>query len=96
MSSNRARSLADLPPVRYADATSTKVEIIAVGDECGIILPDDLLARMQINVGDELFAVPTHEGFKLVPAQRGLARLFQIARYIMLRRKSALNALAKY
>lgn len=44
---------------------STALQIIQVGDEAGVILPDDVIARWGLRVGDEVPLIPSGDGIAL-------------------------------
>jgi hypothetical protein len=41
------------------------LELIEVGDEIGMIFPEELCARLQVGVGDDVHLTPTTKGFSL-------------------------------
>ena len=41
------------------------LELVEVGDEIGMIFPEELCARLQISLGDEVHLTPTARGFSL-------------------------------
>ena len=42
-----------------------KLRITTVGNSAGVILPKELLARLRLEKGDELYVVETPDGFRL-------------------------------
>ena len=46
---------------------TAKVEIIAIGDDLGIILPDEALQHLGVQPGDTLSVVKVAGGFELKP-----------------------------
>lgn len=53
------------------------LELIEVGDGLGIIFPDDLLASLQIGVGDDVHLTPTENGFSLYSSRSDSKFFFQ-------------------
>ena len=41
------------------------IELLEIGDSFGFILPDEMLQRLKIGVGDTLFLAQTAQGFNL-------------------------------
>lgn len=41
------------------------LEVIEVGDSLGVVLPEDLLARLKLGDGDTLYLTETAHGFRL-------------------------------
>ena len=72
------------------------VEIKKIGNSSGIILPKDVLARMQISVGDTLYATLTPDGgFRLTRYDPDFEKAMEVARRGMKRYHNALAELAK-
>ena len=54
----------------YGDAIMRKdgmkaLELVEVGNEIGMIFPEELCARLQVSLGDEVLLTPTTCGFSL-------------------------------
>ena len=43
-----------------------RLEVIAVGDECGVLLPKETLARLGLKLGDEVQLTETGHGSVLI------------------------------
>ena len=41
------------------------LKITAIGNSAGVILPKELLARLRVEKGDELYALETPDGIRL-------------------------------
>ena len=39
--------------------------LISIGDSVGMILPDEILSRLNVSVGDNLYVTQTHDGIEL-------------------------------
>jgi putative addiction module antidote len=73
-----------------------KIEIKKIGNSTGVILPKELLARLQLKQGDWLFVTELPEGgVKLVPRDPSFERGMEIARKAMRTYRNALRELAK-
>ena len=74
---------------------NTSVKITKIGNSAGIILPKELLAHLDAQVGEVLTIAKTPTGFELRPADSDFDSQMAIARDVMARRKRALRELAK-
>jgi len=72
-----------------------KLKITAIGNSAGVILPKELLARLRLEKGDELFALETPDGIKLTTYDPTLAEQMEVAERIMRERRSLLHKLAQ-
>jgi putative addiction module antidote len=73
-----------------------KIEIKRIGNSAGLILPKELLAKLQLKQGDWLFVTELAEGgFKLAPHDPNFERGMEIARKAMGTYRNALRELAK-
>jgi len=71
------------------------LKITKVGNSAGVVLPKELLARLNAQVGDTLSVVFTPRGFELSAAEPDFDAQMAAAREVMARRKRALRELAK-
>lgn len=72
-----------------------KLKVTAIGNSAGVILPKELLARLRVEKGDELFAVETPAGITLTPYDPARAAQMEIAERIMREDRNVLHKLAK-
>jgi putative addiction module antidote len=73
-----------------------KIEIKKIGNSTGVILPKELLARLQLKQGDVLFVTELPEGgLKLVPRDPTFEKGMEVARKAMRTYRNALRELAK-
>lgn len=72
-----------------------KLKITAIGNSAGVILPKELLARLRLEKGDELFALETPDGIKLTVFDPELAAQMEVAEKIMRERRALLHKLAQ-
>ena len=72
-----------------------KLRITTVGNSAGIILPKELLARLRLQKGDELFALETPDGIKLTAFDPALAEQMEVAEQIMREDRAVLRKLAQ-
>jgi putative addiction module antidote len=71
-----------------------KIKITTVGNSAGIILPKELLARLRLDKGDELFATELPDGIKLSPFDPDVAEQMKVAERIMRKDRNVLRKLA--
>lgn len=71
-----------------------KLKITAIGNSAGVILPKDLLARLRVEKGDELFVTETPDGIKLMPHDPKFAAQMEVAEKIMRKNRDLLRRLA--
>lgn len=72
------------------------VEIKKIGNSSGVILSKDMMAKMNVSVGDTLYATLTPDGgFRLTPHDPDFERAMEVARRGMKRYHNALAELAK-
>jgi putative addiction module antidote len=72
-----------------------KLKITAIGNSAGVILPKELLARLRVEKGDELYAVETPDGVRLTTYDPVFAAQMEVAEQIMRDRRDLLRKLAE-
>ena len=72
-----------------------KLKITTIGNSAGVILPRDLLARLRLQKGDELYALETPDGIKLTVFDPTLAEQMEVAAQVMRERRTLLRKLAE-
>lgn len=71
------------------------VKLTAVGNSTGVIIPKEVLARLRVERGDELFIVETPNGIELRKSDPAFEEQMAAMRHIMRKRRAALRELAK-
>ncbi len=71
------------------------VKLIPIGNSTGVILPKDVLARLRVGVGDELFLTESPTGFNVTASNPEFARKMALAETIMREDRDILSVLAK-
>ena len=79
----------------YNIRMNMSVKITKIGNSAGIVLPKELLAHLDAQVGEVLTIAKTPTGFELRPADNDFDTQMAAAREVMARRKRALRELAK-
>jgi len=72
-----------------------KLKITTIGNSAGVILPRELLARLRLEKGDELFVLETPDGIRLTTYDPTLARQMEVAEEVMRKRRTLLHKLAQ-
>jgi putative addiction module antidote len=79
-----------------AEIENAALQICKIGDSAGLILPGELLSRLNLKEGDALYPVPQPDGsFLLTPHKPKHARAMEIARKMMHEYRDTFTALAK-
>jgi len=83
-------------PVRDAEVQGTVLRIKKIGNSVGLILPKELLARLKLSEGDQLYIVEqTERGIKLSPYDPKHAEAMDIARRSFRKYADTYKALAE-
>ena len=72
-----------------------KLKITTIGNSAGVILPRELLARLRLEKGDELFAIETADGIRLSQYDPELAAQMEVAEKVMREDRHVLHKLAQ-
>jgi putative addiction module antidote len=73
----------------------TVLKLKAVGNSTGVILPKEVLTKLQVEKGDDLYVVETPDGITLTPYDPEFEHQMEAARKIMKKRRTVLRELAK-
>jgi len=72
------------------------LKLIPIGNSTGMILPKDMLARLHVDKGDQLYLTEAPDGsYRLTPFDPDFARQMELAEGIMREDREILRALAK-
>ena len=69
-------------------------KIISIGNSAGIILPKDVLARLNVQKGDSLYLNETPAGFQLSPYDEEFGAKMEVAESVIRRYRDAFKKLA--
>ncbi|MCA0394094.1 MAG: AbrB/MazE/SpoVT family DNA-binding domain-containing protein [Proteobacteria bacterium] len=72
-----------------------KLKITTIGNSAGVILPKELLARLRLGKGDELYALETPDGIKLTAHDPTFAAQMEVAEKVMREDRQVLHKLAQ-
>ena len=87
--------IAQLGQSRYNIRMNTEIKIRKIGNSAGVVLPKDLLAHLDVEVGETLSVSKTPHGIELSVRDPEFDAQMAAAREVMARRKHALRELAK-
>ena len=73
----------------------TKLKITAFGTSAGVTLPDALMARLGVGIGDVLKVRETAAGIELLPCSREFEAQMAVAEEVMAENYELLSKLAK-
>jgi putative addiction module antidote len=72
-----------------------KLKVTAIGNSAGVILPRELLARLRVDKGDELYAIEIPDGIRLSAYDPTLAAQMDVAEQVMREDRAVLRKLAQ-
>ncbi|ASR43400.1 transcriptional regulator [Xanthomonas citri pv. mangiferaeindicae] len=73
----------------------TMLKLTRIGNSVGVVLPKDILSRLNLEAGDALYLSESPDGYRLSPYDPEFERQMEVARKVMKRRRAALRELAK-
>ena len=71
-----------------------KLKITTVGNSAGVVLPKELLTRLRVEKGDELYVTELPDGIKLAPYDPEFERKMEVAERVMREDRDVLRKLA--
>jgi len=71
------------------------VKVTQIGSSLGIVLTKDVLTKLRVKKGDQLFLSETPDGIQLMPYDPEFARQMEIAERVMHRNRDVLKKLAE-
>jgi putative addiction module antidote len=74
---------------------TTTVKVTTVGNSVGIVLPKEILARLNVKKGDTLYVTETPDGVQLTPYDEKFVRVMEAAGQIMRENRDVLRRLAE-
>lgn len=87
--------LAVRPAERYNARVNKPLKITKIGNSAGIILPKEVLARLRVEPGDQLFLTEAPDGVRLTAVDPDFAAKMDAAEAIMREDRDILRELAK-
>jgi putative addiction module antidote len=74
---------------------ATAALIVSIGNSAGIILPKEILARLNVQKGDTLYITEAPHGIRLMPFDQEFATQMEAAREVMRENRDVLKKLAE-
>ena len=71
------------------------LKLRAIGNSVGVVLPKELLAKLDLAEGDTVQVVETQDGFLLTPASSDVEEQLRLGRELMKKYRETFAALAK-
>jgi putative addiction module antidote len=71
------------------------LKVTTVGNSVGIVLPKELLERLRVQKGDNLYVIETKQGIELTPYNPEFAAQMEAAERVMREDRDALRKLAE-
>jgi len=71
------------------------LKITKIGNSAGIILPKEVLARLRVGLGDEVYVSEAPDGIRITAADPTFAEKMAVAEKIMREDRDILRELAK-
>jgi putative addiction module antidote len=71
------------------------LKLTQIGNSVGVILPKDVLAKLQVERGDEIFLTDSPDGMRLTVHNPEFEAQMREAREVMKTRRAVLHELAK-
>ena len=72
-----------------------KLKVTTVGSSTGVVLPKEVLTRLNIEKGDSLFLTDAPDGYRVTPYNPDFERQMTLVRRVMNERRNVLKELAK-
>ena len=74
---------------------ASTVKVTSIGNSTGVILSKEILAKLHVEKGDQLFVTETPDGIELTPYRPDFAEKMAIAKKIMRENRDVLRRLAE-
>ena len=71
------------------------LKLTRVGNSVGVVLPKDVLARLNLELGDTIYLTESPDGYRITPYNADFERQFEAARNVMKKDRAILRELAK-
>jgi putative addiction module antidote len=77
------------------EATTFKLKLRKIGNSVGLILPNEMLARLRVKAGQQIFAVENRNGYLLTAANPTVGKQVETGIQLMDRHSGVFAKLAK-
>lgn len=72
-----------------------ELKVTKIGNSLGVILPRDVLGKLQLEKGDSIFLVEGPDGLRITAYDPAFADQMEAARNLMRKRRNAVNEMTK-
>ena len=72
-----------------------EVKVTQIGNSLGLVLPKEVLSKLNVTKGDQLYLVPSPDGYQLTALNPEVARQIELAESITKRYRNTLKKLAE-
>ena len=79
----------------YNTRMNTPLKVTKIGNSAGVILPKEVLAKLRVGLGDQLYLTEGPDGVRLTAHDPDFAEDMELAEEIMREDRNILRALAK-
>lgn len=73
----------------------TTVKVRKVGNSLGVVLSKEIIAKLGVDNGDDLFLIQTQNGYQITPYDPKFEEQVSVAERIMKKRRNMLRKLAE-
>ena len=74
---------------------ATTAKVIAIGNSVGIVLPKEVLARLNVEKGDTIYLTESPQGISLSPHDEQFMKKLEASERVMRKYRDALKKLAE-
>lgn len=71
------------------------LKLTTVGNSVGVILPEEILNKLRVGIGDTLYVMETFQGIEITPYRCNLSAQMDAAEEIMHENRDVLGRLAR-
>jgi putative addiction module antidote len=84
------------PQIGYNICMTKPVKLVPIGNSTGIVLPKDILSRLKVDRGDQLYLSEAPDGsYRITPYDPEFARMMALGEEIMREDRDILHVLAQ-
>lgn len=73
----------------------TALKLTRIGNSVGVVLPKDVLARLDLEAGDTLYLTESPDGYRITPYDAAFETQMRVAEKVMRENRDVLRQLAK-
>lgn len=71
------------------------LKLLKLGNSTGVILPKEVLVKLNVKQGDIIYLTDTADGMRITPSDPDFERQMKLAGRVAKKRRNALRALAR-